>query len=335
MAKRKRLTPANPAYQPDAAKNDIAARPGASALPRAPIADVAGEASSRAALEEVSSAMTRARDEGRLILTLPLSEINLGYLVRDRVAVEDADMEALKASLLARGQQTPIEVADLGNGRFGLISGWRRCQALLALAKETDDPQSARVLALLRKPAEMSDAYLAMVEENEIRANLSFFERARIAAKAVEQGVFETDKQALLELFRSASRSKRSKVRSFLSVVKALDGHLTQPQAIGERLGLQLSKRLDADPEFADGLRRDLAAVPNPTAEAEAAILNGALTVKAESTKPQKAPDWRDHKVRPGLTLRDYQGKDYVEIRGAGMNADLRIRLLQWLSEQS
>ena len=50
-----------------------------------------------------------------------------------------------------------------------------------------------------------------MVEENEIRVGLSYYERARIVAKAVAQGVFETEKQALQRLFHTASRPKRSK----------------------------------------------------------------------------------------------------------------------------
>ena len=102
-----------------------------------------------------------------------------------------------------------------------------------------------QVLALLRHPSEASEAYLAMVEENEIRVGLSYFERARIATKATDQGVYDSDKAALLSLFAAASRAKRSKIRSFLSVVRQLDGVLRFPQALGERLGLQLSKKLE------------------------------------------------------------------------------------------
>ncbi|MCP4212351.1 MAG: ParB N-terminal domain-containing protein, partial [Halieaceae bacterium] len=126
MAKRKRLTPANPVFLGSEAS-----------VPRqmhsAPIADVAGEASTRAALDEVSETLTRARSEGRLVIPVSLDQIDHDYLVRDRVAVDDEEMEVLINSLRARGQQAPIEVAPLEAGRFGLISGWRRCTALKRL----------------------------------------------------------------------------------------------------------------------------------------------------------------------------------------------------------
>ena len=144
-----------------------------------------------------------------MVLSLPLADIQLDYLVRDRTLVDDAEMTALMDSLRARGQQTPVEVADLGGGRYGLISGWRRCQALARLAQETGEDRFGTVLALLRRPEDASDAYLAMVEENEIRVGLSYFERARIVAKAAENGVIHRN---------NASRRKGSLMRSLAAL---------------------------------------------------------------------------------------------------------------------
>ena len=125
MAKRKRLTPPNPGYL------DATPAPEAKSMfAAAPIADVAREAASSAAIDEMAETLSRARTEGRMVLSLPLADIQLDYLVRDRTLVDDAEMTALMDSLRARGQQTPVEVTDLGGGRYGLISGWRRCQAL-------------------------------------------------------------------------------------------------------------------------------------------------------------------------------------------------------------
>ena len=103
---------------------------------RAPIADVASEASATAALEELSREMQNAQAAGRMIVSLPLSEIRLDHLVRDRIPQQGEDMDALLASLRARGQQTPIEVVALAQGGYGLISGWRRCTALSLLQSE-------------------------------------------------------------------------------------------------------------------------------------------------------------------------------------------------------
>ena len=107
---------------------------------------------------------------------------------------------------------------------YGLISGWRRLEALKALHAETGEPRFATVQALVRRPETAADAYVAMVEENEIRVGLSQYERARVAARATERGVFPSEKAALLALFATASRPKRSRIRAFLELYHALDG---------------------------------------------------------------------------------------------------------------
>ncbi|QCO58167.1 nuclease (plasmid) [Pseudorhodobacter turbinis] len=330
MAKRKRLTPANPDFLGAAPETKSMGPLGGM---RAPIADVASQASATAALEELSREMQAARQAGRMITALPLSQIRLDHLVRDRVASDDDDMATLMASLRDRGQQAPIEVVALGQGEYGLISGWRRCTALAKLHSE--GVGDGTVLAIERRPDDASDAYLAMVEENEIRVGLSYFERARIAVKSVEQGVFETEKQALLHLFRSASRAKRSKIRSFLGVVRALDGALRYPQAIGERLGLQLSAALDQDADLGPRLCQNLTNSAPQGTEAELKILADAVApnVKTGSVKAKTVTEepFSTHIPRSGLTVRVHKGDGRVEISGAALTPDLRARLLLWL----
>ena len=108
---------------------------------------------------------------GRLVLDLAHDAIAPDHLVRDRLPAEDADMEALRESIRAHGQRTPMEVTPLqGALPYGLISGWRRLAALRALYAETGDPRFATVQALVRRPETAAAAYVAMVEENEIPA---------------------------------------------------------------------------------------------------------------------------------------------------------------------
>jgi ParB family chromosome partitioning protein len=180
MAKRKRLTPALPGtYQPISEALDTD-------LGHAPIARVSRETASEAAFAEVAEALASARSEGRLIIKLALDTIVTGHLVCDRIAFSPDDMAALKASLQARGQQVPIEVVALDQeGRFGLISGLRRVMALR-------DIGATDVLALVRQPKNSAAAYLAMVEENEIRVGVSFYERARVAAEAAKLGLYDS-----------------------------------------------------------------------------------------------------------------------------------------------
>lgn len=272
MAKRKRLTPPDPALLEGAHENRAMYSLGVTpSRPSPPIADVSAESAATAALKEVTEKLHSARNNGRMVLELPLEVVQSDYLVRDRQSISEDETEALMNSLRARGQQTPIEVMEIGEGRYGLISGWRRLTALRRLYR--DEGGTGAVLALLRHPEQAGDAYLAMVEENEIRVGLSYFERARIAAKSVEQGVFETEKKALLCLFASASRAKRSKIRSFLTIVDQLDGVLRFPEALGERSGLALAKALEEDPTLADRLRSALTEGAPTSAVAEQAIL--------------------------------------------------------------
>ncbi len=331
MAKRKRLTPANPDFLGAAPETKSMAPMGGM---RAPIADVASEASATSALEELSREVQSARSEGRMITALPLSQIRLDHLVRDRVANDNDDMAALVSSLRDRGQQTPIEVVALAEGGYGLISGWRRCTALLQLAEEGQG--DGTVLTIERRAGDAPAAYLAMVEENEIRVGLSYFERARIAAKAVEQGVFDTEKQALLELFRTASRAKRSKIRSFINVVHALDGVLRFPHAIGERLGLQLSAALEREAGTDVRLRAALQAADPQTTEAELKLLADMVALKTEPAKTKKTkPEalFSERDLREGLQVRVHKADGRVELSGPALTPELRARLLLWLEK--
>lgn len=335
MAKRKRLTPANPVFLDPAPETKSALAP----MRSAPIADVAREASATAVAEEMARTLSEARSQGRMVVTVPLKQIQLDYLVRDRIAVDDAEMQALKDSLRARGQQTPVELVDLGEGRYGLISGWRRCAALRDLFEASKDPKFAAVQGLLRQPEDAQEAYLAMVEENEIRVGLSYFERARIVAKSVEAGVFETDRAALQELFMSASRAKRSKIGSFLGVVRTLDGVLRFPEALAERLGLALARGLGDDPDLVGRLRDSLALTKPETAEAELALIEAALQpAEPPAPVPPKTSPPAERATRPQVDvvsgIRLEQGADgALHLAGARVDDALKERLIDWLRD--
>ena len=254
MAKRKRLTPAQSGFLGGA--RPVLEAKAASLSP--PIAQVAGEASARSALADLSGMVEDARAEGRLIRSLDLDSVQADYMLRDRLlAPQDEDMQVLIDSLRKRGQQTPIDVVDLGDGGFGLVSGLRRLTAMRLLYAE--GVGSGRINARIISPQTGPDAYVSMVEENEIRAGLSYYERARIVVKAVEAGVFPDIRDALLTLYGNASRAKRSKIKSFISVVEALDGMLRFAPHISERFGLEIARALSEDAKMASRLRDALA----------------------------------------------------------------------------
>ncbi len=314
---------------------------------RPPIAQVAGEVSVGAALEEMTEAWSAARAEGRLLQTLDLDTVEAGYLVRDRLIADDEELQALIESLRARGQQTPIEVVALEEGRYGLISGWRRLTALRRLFAETGEDRFATVLAVLRRPDTAADAYVAMVEENEIRVGLSYYERARVAAKAVEQGVYDTEKRALLSLYASASRAKRSKIRSFLTVYHAADDVLRFPAALSERAGLSLARALDEEEGLQDRLRGALAASEPETPEDELAVIQNVLEGGDGAPDAAEAEAEADPAARPKKPKRRRVTVEsispYLEARwdgntlslsGVGMTETFRHKLLDWLRDR-
>lgn len=290
---------------------------------RAPVARIAAEAAAEAALREVSTELSTLRSEGRVVLRLPLSAIVDSWLIRDRVVAEQAEMEALKSSLRSYGQRNPIEVADIGGGRYGLISGWRRMIALRALSEE--DARFDTVLALVRLPQASGDTYIAMVEENEVRASLSYWERARVVVQTVSNGVFASEKLALQRLFASASRSKRSKIGSFIHLVHKLDGTLRFPSALPERLGLRLAAAFQAQPALAEQVIALLSQHDAKDAASEQACLLASLSGGTRSSAT------RDN-LGDGLWLETkFDGR--VVLGGPALNEELIDKLRAWLRD--
>ena len=320
---RRRLTPTAALLEEDVPRAERPALPGLAAT--APIAQVAAEAAGAAAAAEMAETLRRARDEGRMVVELPLAAIAADHLLRDRLPAEDADAVALRESLRLHGQRTPIEVTPVAGALpYGLISGWRRLEALKALHAETGAARFATVQALVRRPETAADAYVAMVEENEIRVGLSQYERARVAARAAERGVFESEEAALRALFAGASRPKRSRIRAFLEIHRALDGSLRFPAHLPERLGLALVERIRAG--GAPALAAALASGDPRTPEAELAIL--ARAVKAPAPVREAGVE-----IRPGVRLLDALSGQTLTLRltGDGVGPALRDEIRRLL----
>ncbi len=292
---------------------------------RMPIAEVAGDVAGRAALEEVAQEMTLAEDEGRIVKKVPLSAIETGHLIRDRLDFDEDEMEALRQSIGARGQQTPIEVVRLEDGRFGLISGLRRVMAMQALGFE-------RARALIRRPNSSQSAYQAMVEENEMRANLSFYERAHIAVAAAGQGVYPDATAAVKALFAHVPKAKRSKIGSFVVLCEALGPSLRFPARIPEHLGLALVKALKGDPGFQGRAEAALRASGAATPEDERKALEQCLKGPEEeaSSEPSKV-SYREV-LEPGLVLDAREGR--VVLSGPVVDGRFVEDLRDWIARR-
>jgi ParB family chromosome partitioning protein len=249
MAKRRRLEAPAPEALAELAAG-FAAKPQPDRAGLAPIAQIAAEAAALSEPLDPARRVALARDgadaeawrsaqaEGRVILDLPLDAILAEHLPRDRMVVEETEMEELKASIRLNGLRLPVEVVPLAEGGYGLISGWRRLWVVRALHEAGEGPATVR--ALVHPPRAAGALYTAMVEENELRAQLSPYERGRIAVVAAMNGAFPDPDTAVDAIFAAASKSKRSKIRSFAYLCQELGDMLKFPTDLSERNGLRL-----------------------------------------------------------------------------------------------
>ena len=254
MAKRRRLEAPSAADLDkieEEFRRETPPRPSGSA---APIAQVAAE--SAAAFEPADpearaaqAKLQRAEEKGLLMLDLPLEAINPDAMIRDRSMLEQSEMTELQISISMNGLRLPIEVFEMegeGPQKYGLLSGYRRFQAVrnLRAMRDPADTTFHTIRAILRRPQADADRFAAMVEENEVRSSLSHYERGRIAVIAAQQGAFANTEAAVEAMFPVASKSKRSKIRSFALIFEELGDLLVFAETIREKDGLRLATAL-------------------------------------------------------------------------------------------
>lgn len=125
MAKRKRLSALGMVTDSDS-KTDLPVTP--RQIP--PVARIAADAATQSALSDLADEMRQARETGRLILDLPLEDINAEHLKRDRMFVDPEELAVLSASISDRGQQTPMEVVSLPGGALWADFRWTAADGL-------------------------------------------------------------------------------------------------------------------------------------------------------------------------------------------------------------
>lgn len=353
MAKRRRLAVPNTAELEElevgfAAKPSLNPFEGSSSTP--PIAQVAAEAASLSGMTTVTDRVELAKDQsdaarwrdaqdaGLVAEILPLELIDAEYIRRDRMVEDEEAMAELLESLRSNGLRTPIEVTRVGDG-FGLISGFRRLDAFRRLSK-TDD-RFATIPAFVRDAGSGQGAYVSMVEENELRLNLSPYERGRIAVLAVGQGIFESTEAAVDVLFATASKAKRSKVRSFAMIHEALGDLLQHPVAISEKAGLKLASALRGGAQ--SKLRQALAEAEVIDPKTEWDALEGAMNSspsptaeKARGGRPQLVKLLTPVKLAGGGAVQAELSPDEVRIRVRlrGVSEEVAQELVEQIARQ-
>ena len=189
--------------------------------------------------------MTRSspRADGQIHL-IALDAIDAAAIPRDRTAPDPAAFDELVFSIVRGGLRMPIELfgltTDDGAPAYGLISGHRRLSAFRHLRDLRKGADFTEIPALLRNPGDTATILAAMVEENEIRASLSPWERAAIAVTARDRGIFPGIEAAIDALYPTSTRQKRAKLRNIAFLVDETDGLLRDPHSLSEAALLRL-----------------------------------------------------------------------------------------------
>jgi ParB family chromosome partitioning protein len=146
---------------------------------------------------------------GQVIVELDPATVDASF-VADRMAQDDGEYQALRDSIAASGQDSPILVRPHpeGRGRYQVAFGHRRLRAAKELGKS--------VRAVVR-PLSDRELVLAQGQENSARANLSFIERARFAYR-LEQGGY--DRETIM-LALSADKTTVSRLITVIDRVPA------------------------------------------------------------------------------------------------------------------
>ena len=307
----------------------------------APISQIAADAAQASRVEDAQTRLDRldaerlrrAEEDGLLITEIPTAAIRTDQMIRDRTVIEEGAQTELQISIRASGLRLPIEVYSDGEG-YALISGYRRLLAVKTLV-EMNPGGFTTIKALVRPARDSAATFAAMIEENEIRANLSPFERGRAAVLAAQQGLYGSTDEAVNHLFSAASKAKRSKVRSFAEIFETLGDMLSFPEALTERKGLRLASALrqGGEQDFREALDGARRSTPQEEWEALEGVIAdveaGPDAVRKRNRPKEKVRSYRASEdivhLSSGVTIQKQtdDGEFVIRLSGRGVNQDL------------
>ena len=253
------------------------------------------------------------------------ADIDTEALPRDRRALDTTALTELETSILLHGLRQPIEVfartptPDIGP-RFGLISGLRRLTVARRLGLAT-------VPAFLRTPQDGADAMAQMIAENEMRAEITPWEKGRIVVASVEAGVFDTLDAAVARLFQALDRNRRTRIRATAEVVAEIGDHLlTDPRTLTQNQLVRIAFALRNG--YGPVIEAALGHSTDRTPDAQwRALLPVLAEAEAEARTPTPAPAYRPGRPRrvatprKGLRIRRERTADGWILRFSGPDA--------------
>ncbi len=271
---------------------------------------VAARTEARKRNAEDANAFRTAQQEGRVLRYINVGDVHTDDLPRDRLDLESLalseEMDELKASIRAQGQQEAIEIFTDENGGFQLVKGWRRLHALKSLLDETGEEKFSQILARVDVRSEVRvEVYQRMVEENIIRQDLSLAEMAHVALVAGRDSLVEVGNagDVVTRIFSSLAKQKRTYIRLFVELLEKLGDDLRFPKDLSRDLGAELAYKLRSSGVDIEKLRSELREVEE-SGEQDQVIRRFLDASKGEVSEPAKRsePRVRKFEVRVGDT---------------------------------
>ena len=260
-------------------------------------------------------------------ILVPLDAIEPDYLrLRDRLAEDVPALEELANSLLRTGLRTPVEIWRLSEPHppreYGLVSGFRRLAAFKLLAERSGLEKWSRIPAFLRAPGTEDELLRRIVEENDVRRDVSPWEKSRVAVAAAERGMFSSVEEAVDALYGSASPTKRSRIRAVCRAVLLLDGLLKEPWRLSQGQALRLATAAERE-NFGEAMQVALEESSAATFDSQWPLLLP-LIEESEARKEANTPVFREGRprrvlrARPTLTIRRERTPDGYTLHFTG-----------------
>ncbi len=259
---------------------------------------------------------------------IPLDAIDEAALTRDRTGLDPEPLAELEASIAATGLRQPIEIFPLAEPydamTHGLLSGFRRLLAFRNLHERTGRDDYAAIPAFIRTRQEPARALMAVIEENEIRAGISPYERGLIAVNARNQGLFASIEEAVEGLYPAASRQKRARLRHIAHFAEEVGGFFAAPERFSEHRIERLMRAVSGG--FGDLIRTALEESSLTDPGHQWSLVEPILDEAEETARtpqPSSAPGRPRRILRPryGLTIRRERTRDGWSLHFTGREA--------------
>lgn len=205
--------------------------------PDAAVLSYAVKGASRSFISSIDEMAARADSllAGEAVVELDPETVDASF-VQDRLDDDGEEFDELVKAIQERGQDSPILVRPHPTtvSRYMVIFGHRRLRAARTLGKK---------IRAVVKEVDDRDHVVAQGQENSARANLSFIERARFAARVVSLGYDQDNAVAMSAL--AIDRTTLSKMLSICALPAEILTAVGSAKSIGRDRWYELKLLLD------------------------------------------------------------------------------------------